>query len=209
MVTDRTRLHPAGEDALVAQVAAAAAAGVHLIQVREHDLDARALFELVKRCVAAVRATRTRILVNDRADIALAAGAAGVHLRGDSVPASRIRRVAPRGFLVGRSIHGVDEAAAVAAAGGVDYLLFGTVFDTVSKPGRPPAGVEALAAVAARVPIPVLAIGGITAARTGRLAAAGAAGYAAIGLFADAPRQQIAWLMQQAGAAFDTAGSVP
>src|SRR5688572_33485132 len=100
MITDRRRL-AGGEDALVQRVAAAAAAGVNLIQVRERDMAARDVSRLVARCVAAVRGTRTRILVNDRLDIALASGAHGVHLRGDSMPASRARALAPIGFLIG------------------------------------------------------------------------------------------------------------
>ncbi len=78
--------------------------------------------------MTAVKGTRTRILVNDRLDVALAAGAHGVHLRGDSMPASRARSLAPIGFLIGRSVHSVDEAVRRHADGGVDYLLFGAVF---------------------------------------------------------------------------------
>src|SRR5688572_7868800 len=87
MITDRSRLGAGWEDALVARVAAAARDGVDLVQVRERDLDARVLTRVVERCVAAVARTRTRVLVNDRVDVALAAGAHGVHLRGDSMPA--------------------------------------------------------------------------------------------------------------------------
>src|SRR5688572_21057384 len=103
MITDRRRFAGA-EDALVQRVAAAAAAGVNLVQVRERDLDARDLTRLVARCVSAVQGTRARILVNDRLDVALAAGAHGVHLRGDSLPASRARALAPIGVLIGRSV---------------------------------------------------------------------------------------------------------
>ena len=93
LVTDRRRLST-GEDAadrLVDLVAAAARAGIDLIQIRERDLDARRLVALVKRCVAAARGTSTKVLVNDRADVADAAGAHGVHLRGDSIAATAIR----------------------------------------------------------------------------------------------------------------------
>jgi thiamine-phosphate pyrophosphorylase len=169
-------------DLLVDRIRAAAAAGVHLVQVRERDLEARALLDLVRACVEAVQGTRTRILVNDRLDVALACGAHGVHLRGDSFHASRIRAIAPAGFLIGRSIHSATEAAAE-AGGGLDYLMFGNVFATDSKPGKPGRGVEELAAVVAATAVPVLAVGGVTAERAPAVMAAGAAGFAAIGAF--------------------------
>lgn len=184
MITDRHRLG-GDEDRLVRRVAEAAAAGVDLVQVRERDLEARELSRLVARCLDATRGTRTRVLVNDRFDVALATGAHGVHLRSDSISAARARSLAPIGFLIGRSVHSVDEAVRVSAEGGVDYLLFGTVFATASKPGQPPAGVRLLADVAAATSVPVLAVGGVTADTVTQLAGAGAAGFAAIGWFAD------------------------
>lgn len=171
---------------MVRCVAAAARAGVDLVQVRERDLEGGPLTRLVSRCVDAARGSATRILVNDRLDVALAAGAHGVHLPGHGVPAERARRVTPRGFLIGRSVHHATEAARVAADGAVDYLVFGTVFQTASKGGVAPAGVKGLAAAAAAVAVPVLAIGGVTADRVSEIARSGAAGLAAIGLFADA-----------------------
>jgi len=183
MITDRRRF-PA-EDALVQRVAAVAAAGVTLVQVREQDMEARDLSRLVARCVTAVRNTRTRILVNDRLDVALTSGAHGVHLRGDSIRASRARALAPIGFVIGRSVHTVDEAITAHAEGGVDYLLFGAVFATASKPGQPPAGVQALADVVRATPLPVLAVGGVSSATAPQLAGTGCAGFAAIGWFAD------------------------
>jgi thiamine-phosphate pyrophosphorylase len=183
MITDRRRF--GSEDVLVRRVAAAAAAGVDLVQVRERDLDARDLSHLVARCVQTVAGTRTRVLVNDRLDVALAAGAHGVHLRGDSLPASRARALAPIGFLIGRSVHSLDDAVAACAGGGLDYVLFGAVFATASKPGQAPAGTAALAEVAAAVRVPVLAVGGVSRETVGQLAGSGCAGYAAIGWFAD------------------------
>jgi thiamine-phosphate diphosphorylase len=184
MITDRRRFAGA-EDALVQRVGAAAAAGVNLVQVRERDLEARDLTRLVARCVSAVQGTRARILVNDRLDVALAAGAHGVHLRGDSLPASRARTLAPIGVLIGRSVHSCAEAVAAYADGGVDYLLFGTVFPTDSKPGQTPAGLQALADVVEATPVPVLAIGGVSQHTAPQLAGTGCAGFAAIGWFAD------------------------
>src|SRR5262245_51608775 len=104
MVTDVGRLEGDRQAQLTERVTAAASAGVHLVQVRERDLDARPLTRLVARLVEAVRGTRARVLVNDRIDVALAAGAHGVHLRGDSVPAPRARQLAPPPFIIGRSV---------------------------------------------------------------------------------------------------------
>jgi thiamine-phosphate diphosphorylase len=204
MITDRRRLEPPGEDALVARVAVAAAAGVHLVQVRERDLDGGALLRLVRRCVAAA-ADRCRIVVNDRVDIAMAAGAHGVHLRGESMPAARVKRIAPPGFLVGRSIHTATEA--VDEDGCVDYFLFGTVFETASKPGQVAAGTERLGAIVAASPIPVLAVGGVTVGRAADIARTGAAGVAAIGLFADASDATLETVVHDVSDAFDSAAA--
>jgi thiamine-phosphate diphosphorylase len=209
LVTDRRRLQGGSETMLVEQIAAAARAGVHLIQVRERDLDARALTRVAAAAVAAVRGTSARILVNDRADVALAAGAHGVHLRGDSAPAARIREIVPPGFLIGRSVHSREEADRAAAAGGLDYLMFGTVFETVSKPGVRAAGTATLSAIASTVALPVLAIGGLAISRMAEVAAAGAAGFAAIGLFGDHPPDRLQVIARQASLAFDTLSRVP
>lgn len=184
MITDRRRF-AGGEDALVERVAAAAAAGAHLIQVRERDMEGRDLSRLVARCVTAVQGTRTRVLVNDRLDVALASHAHGVHLRGDSMPASRARSLAPIGFLIGQSVHSTAEAVAAHAGGSLDYLLFGAVFTTASKPGQAPAGLQALATVVEATPLPVLAVGGVSRDTAPQLAGTGCAGFAAIGWFAD------------------------
>jgi thiamine-phosphate diphosphorylase len=193
MITNRRRLGERGEDALIRRVAAAARAGIHMIQIRERDMPDGALLALVTQAVNAVRGTRTRILVNDRVDVALAAGAHGVHLRGDSAPARRVRAVTPPSFLIGRSVHNRDEIVQVAAEGAVDYLLFGTVFDTTSKPNHPSAGLGGLTdAVTAAPRLPVLAIGGMTLDTVGQLPRTGCAGFAAIGQFTDVPESDIA-----------------
>ena len=189
-------------DATVARVRWAARAGAHLVQVRERDLEGGALVSLVRRCVDAVRGSRARVVVNDRLDVALAAGAHGVHLRAESMPASRVRTVCPPGFLVGRSVHARDEAVQAEANGGLDYLIFGTVFPTASKPGGPTAGLEALAGVVRAVRLPVLAVGGITADNLGNVGAAGAAGYAAIGLFVRESEAAVSEELARAAAAF-------
>lgn len=184
-------------DLLVERVRAAARAGVDLVQIRERDLDGGPLLDLVERCVRSVQSTRTRVLVNDRLDVALAAGAHGVHLRHDSFAAPRVRLAAPRGFLVGRSVHDVASARTATEAGGLDYLIFGSVFATASKPGRSPAGLDALAAVAAATPLPVLAVGGVTAERIPAVSRAGAMGIAAIGLFADSPEERLSEIVER------------
>jgi thiamine-phosphate pyrophosphorylase len=193
LITDRGRLGAHAEAALIRRLSTAARAGVHLVQIRERDLPDRALLALVTQAVEATRPTRTRVLVNDRIDIAIIAGAHGVHLRSDSVAASRVRAVAPPGFLVGRSVHSSAEAARLAEEGGLDYLMFGSVFETSSKPGRPAAGVAALAeTVAAARTLPVLAVGGITEKTLGALSGSGCAGFAAIGMFADGAEDALA-----------------
>jgi thiamine-phosphate pyrophosphorylase len=209
MITDRRRFGTEWQAHLLAHVTAAARAGVHLVQVRERDMEARPLVELVSRCVAAVRHTRTRILVNDRVDVALAAGAHGVHLRGDSMAAPRVRAMTAPEFLIGRSVRSRDEALRAQEDGELHYLVFGTVFETRSKPGMRGAGLDALAEVAAAVRVPVLAIGGVTAATLPAVHGAGAAGFAAIGWFADHPADQMQVAVQQASAAFDTPSGVP
>jgi len=204
MITDRHRLDGGHVDNLVTRVALAARAGAHLVHVRERDLDGGSLARLVSSCVEAVRATSTRILVNDRVDVALAAGAHGVHLRGDSMAASRVRTIVPRGFLVGRSIHALDEASRVTAEGGLDYLMWGTVFASESKPGQASAGASALAAVAAATSLPVLAVGGVTVENVGEVGHSGAAGFAAIGIFATASPTELLQIIQSATQAFST-----
>ena len=173
------------EQPLLDLIAEAAHAGVDLIQIRERLLDDRALVNLTRRAGEATRGTRSRIVVNDRVDVALAAHASGVHLRGDSFAAGRIRALAPPGFLIGRSVHDPAEAAAVEAGGGCDYLLFGTVFPSTSKrPANPISGPGVLREVCATVGIPVLAVGGISVENVSQVGASGAAGIAAISLFA-------------------------
>lgn len=216
LVTDRTRLaagSPAAApvDAVVAQVGAAAHAGVDLVQIRERDLPARELFALVVRCLDAARRTPARIVVNDRADVALAAAAHGVHLRDDSIDAARLRAIAPAGFLLGRSVHSEAEAAAAARRGGLDYLILGSLFETPSKaPGQPTLGLGGLGLIARAVDLPVLAIGGITLDRLPAVIRAGAAGVAAIGLFVgtgDEPGVAAADATRRARKAADAAGT--
>jgi thiamine-phosphate pyrophosphorylase len=180
LVTDRTR-RP-----VLDQCREAVHAGIDMIQVRERGLDDGRLASLVTELVRLTRGTPTRVIVNDRLDVALACRADGVHLRGDSIPPEAARSIAPEGFLIGRSVHQEDEAKAMA---GVDYLIAGTVFPTASKPGLTAwLGVESLERICRSVAVPVLAIGGVTAERLPSVAAAGAAGIAGIRLFAGGSR---------------------
>jgi thiamine-phosphate pyrophosphorylase len=169
---------------MVATAASAAQAGVSLIQIREKTLSARFLFELTCSIVAATRGTATRVLVNDRADIAFAAGADGVHLTADSLSADVIRDSFPRELFIGVSTHDVGELA-TAARSGANFAVFGPVFET---PGKDSAkGIDALREACARVaPFPVLAIGGVDADNVDNVVSAGASGVAAIRALNDA-----------------------
>lgn len=174
--------------ALLEHLTAAARAGVDLVQVRERQFSDREMLAFVRDLARRLQPFPTRVLVNDRTDIALAAGAAGVHLKSHAPPAADVRSIVPDGFLIGRSVHDEAEAEAVASDGACDYLLFGTVYPSESKPSdHPVAGLEGLSAVCRRVTLPVLAIGGITVERAPAVAAAGAAGVAAISLFSASP----------------------
>ncbi|HEX7773081.1 MAG TPA: thiamine phosphate synthase, partial [Pyrinomonadaceae bacterium] len=112
-------------------VRAAVEAEVTLIQIREKSLPARALYELATRAAEITRNSKTRLLVNDRADIARAAGADGVHLTSQSLPADVVRNIFGPEFLIGVSTHSLDEARA-ARDGGADFVVFGPVFETES-----------------------------------------------------------------------------
>ena len=190
LVTDRQRMGGASATddirLLVDLIAAAGQAGVDLVQIRELGLTDHTLVDLVSRAVAVADATPTRIVVNDRPDVALAAGAAGVHLKSDSIAAGRVRSVGPEGWLIGQSVHGLDGARAIAASGNADYLVLGTVYATAAKPGRQPLGLETVRQISQAVTLPILAIGGITVERAASVARVGVAGVAAVGLFAEA-----------------------
>jgi thiamine-phosphate pyrophosphorylase len=163
------------------EVAAGAARdGVEMIQIRAKELTARALVELVRGAVA--QAGQSRILVNARTDIALIAGAHGVHLPAGSMSPETIRRITPAGFLIGVSCHSVGELR-TAELEGADFAVYGPVFPSITKPVRS-IGIEAFRAGAASVRLPVFALGGVTRENAAQCINAGAAGVAGISLFA-------------------------
>jgi thiamine-phosphate pyrophosphorylase len=169
-VTDSTR----GE--VVECSRRAVAEGVDMIQVREKAVATADLAELVRRILGLAKGTATRVLVNDRLDVALATGADGVHLPADGLPLVDVR---PRIGLVGVSTHTLNEALEAERAE-ADFIVFGPVFGT---PGKTAVGIDALGEVASRVRTPVFAIGGITPRNAVQALGAGAAGVAGIRMF--------------------------
>jgi thiamine-phosphate pyrophosphorylase len=187
-VTDRKALGAADPvRSLLARIRRAQTAGVDWVQLREQDMPARALLTLASAAIGGPQ-TEARVLVNDRLDVALAAGAAGVHLGGASVPAREAVRWLqksnpPAGFRIGVSCHRREEAREAEDAG-ASYVYFGPVFDTPSKKSYgPPQGMQRLAEVCGAVRIPVIAIGGVNEQNAAECVRAGAAGIAAIRMF--------------------------
>lgn len=192
-VTDRWALGGSAEAQsrlLLEKMENAARAGVDWIQIREKDLAGRELAALVAEAVRRI-ARPCRILVNDRLDVAMAIGAGGVHLGEKSMLIEDARRFVKEkncggDFLVGVSAHSL-EAAQAAEKNGADYVIFGPVYETLSKAAYgPPQGLERLTEVCRKVTIPVVAIGGITIQNARECVSAGASGIAAIRLFQDA-----------------------
>lgn len=167
----------------------AARFGCQLIQIREKDLSAKALGEFTREAIDRARPSGARVLVNDRFDVAMAAGADGVHLRASSIPAHEVRAAAAKkglnDFLIGVSTHSKAEAR-LAEDGGADFIVCGPVYDTASKRAfGAPLGLELFAEICGSVKIPTLAIGGINLSNYIEPLRRGAAGIAAIGLFTD------------------------
>lgn len=184
-VTDETTTTDSAEfHQLLGQFSAAITAGIQLIQIREKRLTARVLFELTSRAVSITQGTTTRVLVNDRADIAAGAGAHGVHLTTQSLEAAVVRQAFGERLLIGSSTHSAEEARRARDAG-ADFIVFGPVFESPSKKKYgPPVGLQALSGVARKLaPLPVIALGGISIENAAECLCAGASGIAGISLF--------------------------
>jgi thiamine-phosphate pyrophosphorylase len=174
-----------GRDPL-ALVDAALTAGARCVQVRVKSLTDRAHHALAAAVAERCRAAGAVCIVNDRVDIALAAGATGVHLGADDLPVAAVRRLAGDRLLVGGTARDPVTARRLVAAG-ADYLGVGPVHGTTTKSGLPePIGLQGLAAVAEAVDVPVIAIAGITIGRVPEVLGAGAHGVAVIGAVSDA-----------------------
>ena len=175
LVTDRSVCPP---EQLPARVAAAVAGGVDLVQLRDKELPGGDLLALASH-LRQVMPPHARLLVNERADVAAAANADGVQLGEAALPTESVRPIIGADALIGRSVHSVA-AAVSAAASGADFLLVGTMFATRSHPGAEPAGPDLLRRIAAGVPLPIIAIGGINAGNAPAVMDAGAHGVAVI-----------------------------
>jgi thiamine-phosphate pyrophosphorylase len=181
-ITDRKQL---ARESLLHRIRTVLRLPVDFIQIREKDLKERALFDLTCRAVSLAGGTRCRILVNGRADVALAAGAHGVHLPSTGLRTSDIRPWLPDSFIVGTSVHSLREARQ-AWNDGADYVLVGHVFPTGSKAAYGlPLGLSYLRKICSSVPLPVFGLGGIKAEFVNSVIETGAAGVAGITLFQD------------------------
>jgi thiamine-phosphate pyrophosphorylase len=197
LVTDRRLCQTLSLEEAVAQ---AVEGGASVVQLREKDLPAAEILALAGK-LRAVTQGRALFLVNDRLDVALACAADGIHLPEQGLPVAAARRLGGEEFVIGRSVHGVAEAAR-AQEEGADYVQVGTIFASRSHPGQAPAGLGLLEAVAEAVNIPILAVGGIRAANVSEAMAAGASGIAVISAILSAPSpREVARGLAQAMAA--------
>lgn len=174
LVTDRTVT--GGE--LVERVSQAVEGGVDLVQLREKDLPGRELLELARSLLDAIDG-RAKLIVNERADVALAAGAQGVQLGEEGLPVSAARLTLGSGALIGRSVHSAA-AAFQAEADGADFLIVGTMFASRSHPGEAPAGPDLMRQVHGKSRLPLLGIGGINPENAPQVIDSGALGVAVI-----------------------------
>lgn len=187
LVSDRTLC----EDVPLAEkVAQAVAGGANLVQLREKDLPAGELLRLAQS-LRQITAGRALLLVNDRLDVALAAGADGAHLPERGLPVAQARRLLGPDAIIGRSVHSLAEALR-AQEEGADYVQVGTIYPSRSHPDVPPVGPWLIEEVTRQLRIPVLAIGGVTAENVAEVMRAGAAGVAVISAILASPSPQLA-----------------
>ncbi len=183
LITDRKSANGGGS---VSVARAALRGGIDWVQLRDKAAPARETFEAARAIATHTRRAGAGLLVNDRLDVAMAAGADGVHLAGKSLPPDVARTLLGEGPLLGISVHGLGEAREAVEAG-VDYVTFGHVYPTSSKPGLPPRGILELAEIVESVEVPVLAVGGIDARNVREVLKTGCAGVAVISAIGGAP----------------------
>jgi thiamine-phosphate pyrophosphorylase len=177
VVTDR---HQTRGRSLVPLLQRVLTAGISAIQLRERDLSARELVTLAREVQAVMASSRSQLLINDRVDVALALEGVGVHLRSNSLPLSVARQMVGAQRLLGISVHAVEEAVQ-AEAQGADYIVLGPIYETPSKQMfGPPLGIHVLEKACKLVHIPIIGIGGVTAARAREMRGVGAFGAAVI-----------------------------
>ena len=177
LVTDRHQTKGRPLVPLLQRVLTAAAPA---IQLRERDLSARELVTLAFGVQAVTASRRSQLLINDRIDVALALEGVGVHLRNNSLPVSVARQVLGTQRLLGISVHAVEEAVQVESQG-ADYIVLGPIYETPSKQMfGPPLGIHTLERACRLVRLPIIGIGGVTAARAREMRRAGAFGVAVI-----------------------------
>jgi thiamine-phosphate pyrophosphorylase len=177
VVTDR---HQTNGRPLVPLLQRVLAVGVSMIQLRERDLSARELVTLAREVQAVTASARSQLLINDRIDVALALEGVGVHLRSNSLPVPVARQLLGAQRLLGISVHAVEEAVR-AESQGADYIVLGPIYETPSKQMfGPPLGIHTLEKACSLVRIPIIGIGGVTAARAREMRRAGAFGAAVI-----------------------------
>ena len=179
-----------GERGELQTVREAVAGGVTTVQIRDKHASARALSALTRAVLDAVRGRGVTVVVNDRLDVAMAAGAHGVHLGQDDLPVEDARRIAGNDLLVGLSISSAEEMDAALALpdGMVDYLGIGPVFATPTKSdAAPPVGAAGLADLCRRTELPCVAIGGIDADNAAEVRGTGVQGIAVVSAICSAP----------------------